>query len=163
MSNALHASDAQWGAYNAIFFGVSIPAFALFGFLSSRLSLQMLLWIGAALGTTQMLPLLFIHSAGGVLIAAVPIGLSGGIATAAYLDLLIRSCPKGLEGSMMMLSWSMYAIVTNFGNLWGTNLYEYHGGFVACVIATTLVYALVLPVILLVPERLIVNADAGGA
>lgn len=163
MSNALHASDAQWGAYNAIFFGVSIPAFALFGFLSSRLSLQTLLWIGAALGTTQMLPLLFIHSAGGVLIAAVPIGLSGGIATAAYLDLLIRSCPKGLEGSMMMLSWSMYAIVTNFGNLWGTNLYEYHGGFVACVIATTLVYALVLPVILLVPKRLIVNADAGGA
>jgi Na+/melibiose symporter-like transporter len=159
LSNTLHASDAQWGAYNAISFGASVPAFVLFGFLSSRYSLRVLLWGGAVLGVTQMLPLLFVHSAQGVLIAAIPIGLVGGIATAAYMDLLIRACPKGMEGTMMMMAWSMYALAVNFGNLWGTNLYEFHGGFVACVTATTIVYALILPLILAVPRRLIASAD----
>jgi len=108
----------------------------------------------------QIVPLLCVHSATGALIAAVPFGLLGGIATAAYMDLLIRACPKGLEGTMMMMSWSMYALAVNVGNFWGTNLYEYHGGFVACVVATTLVYALIILVILLVPKALISGADA---
>ena len=159
LSNTLHASDAQWGAYNAISFGASIPAFIAFGFLSSRFSLRALLWAGALLGATQVLPLLLIHSAQAALIAAVPIGLSGGLATAAYMDLLIRACPKGLEGTMMMMAWSLYAVAVNFGNWWGTDLYDYHGGFVACVIATTAVYLLILPLILAIPRRLIATAD----
>ena len=35
-------------------------------------------------------------------------GLMGGIATAAYLDLLIRSCPRGLQGTTLMLSTGLY-------------------------------------------------------
>ena len=46
--------------------------------------------------------LLFIHSIEGALIAAAPIGLMGGVATAAYFDLIIRSCPPGLQGSVLM-------------------------------------------------------------
>jgi hypothetical protein len=118
------------------------------------------LWWGTLIGIPQMIPLLFVHSANEVLIAAVAMGLLGGIATAAYMDLLIRACPKGLEGTMMMLSWSMYALAVNVGNYWGTDIYQYHGGFVACVIATTIVYALIIPVILLVPKPLISTADA---
>jgi hypothetical protein len=118
-----------------------------------------LLWAGAALGATQMLPLLFVHSASGALIAAIPIGLTGGIATAAYMDLLIRSCPEGLEGTMMMMAWSMYALAVNVGNFWGTELYDHHGGFVACVVATTIVYALILPVLVFVRKDLIATAD----
>jgi hypothetical protein len=53
----------------------------------------------------------------------------------------------------------MYALAVNFGNVWGTDLYENHGGFFACVLATTLVYALILPAILLVPKRLIAAPD----
>jgi hypothetical protein len=107
-----------------------------------------------------MIPLLFAHSANGALVAAIGVGLLGGIATAAYMDLLIRACPKGLEGTMMMLSWSMYALAVNVGNFWGTNIYQYHGGFVACVAATTLVYALIIPVIFMVPKSLVSGADA---
>ncbi len=161
MANSLGGSDAQWGLYNAISYGCSLPAFVLFGFLSVRLSLGKLLWIGAAAGLPQMLPLLLAHSANEVLIAAVAVGFLGGVATAAYMDLLIRACPKGLEGTMMMMAWSMYAISVNFGNLWGTSLYEHHG-FTACVIATTLVYALILPIILLIPRSLVAAADEEG-
>lgn len=159
MANSLHASDVQWGAYNAIYSIAFVPTFALFGFLSPRYPLAKLLWWGTAIAVPQMLPLLFIHSANAVLIASVPMGLMGGIATAAYTDLLIRSCPKGLEGTLMMLSWSMYALAQNFGNLIGTELYEHRGGIAACVLATTLVYALMLPAILFVPKTLIALPD----
>jgi len=58
----------------------------------------------------------------------------------------------------MMLSWSMYALAQNFGNVLGTNLYE-RGGFFVCILATTLVYALMLPLLLLVPKALIARPD----
>jgi len=159
MSNTLHASDAQWGAYNAISSIAVVPTFLLFGFLSPKVPLGKLLWWGTALAVPQIVPLLFVHSADAILIAAVPIGLMGGVANAAYMDLLMRACPKGLEGTLMMMSWSMYALAVNFGNLLGTELYDHHGGFVACVLLTTLVYALIVPALLFVPRSLIASPD----
>jgi Na+/melibiose symporter-like transporter len=159
LSNTLHASDAQWGAYNAIASIFAVPTFVLFGFLSPRVPLSRLLWWGTLVAVPQMVPLLFMPSANAVLLAAIPMGLMGGVATAAYMDLLIRSCPKGMQGTLMMLSWSMYALAQNFGNLLGTNLYEHHGGFLACVVATTFVYALMLPMLLFVPKALIAHPD----
>jgi len=41
----------------------------------------------------------------------------------------------------------------------GTNLYDYYGSFTVCVIAITVVYALILPALLLVPKPLIATAD----
>ncbi len=159
LQNTLHAEDAQWGQWNAIF-GVSfIPTFALFGFLCQKLPLKTLLLWGTVVAVPQMVPLLFIHSVSGALIAAVPIGLMGGVATAAYLDLIIRSCPRGLQGTTLMMSGSLYWVATRFGDVLGTSLYDYYGGFAACVIAITVVYALILPTLLLVPKRLIATAD----
>jgi MFS-type transporter involved in bile tolerance (Atg22 family) len=158
LANTLHANDAQCGAYNAIASVAGVPTFILFGYLSPRLSLENLLWWGTVVAVPQMTPLLFVHSAGGALVAAVAIGLSGGIATAAYLDLLIRSCPRALEGTMMMMAWSLYALSSNVGNFLGTSLYEY-GGFPICIAATTIVYAAILPMLLLIPKKLIAGAD----
>ena len=45
----------------------------------------------------------------------------GGVATAAYLDLMIRSCPKGLEGTLLMASNALYAVISQAGNLLGSN------------------------------------------
>jgi hypothetical protein len=159
LQNTLHANDTQWGQSNAIF-GVSfIPTFMLFGCLCQRLALKTLLLWGTVVAVPQMVPLLFIHSVSGALIAAVPIGLMGGVATAAYLDLIIRSCPPGLQGTTLMMSGSLYWIATRFGDVLGTNLYEYYGGFAVCVIAITVVYASILPTLLLVPKRLMATAD----
>jgi hypothetical protein len=83
----------------------------------------------------------------------------GGVATAAYMDLIIRSCPHGLQGTTLMMSGSLFFIISRFGDVIGTNLYDHYGGFTACVIAITLVYALILPVLLLVPRHLIDTAD----
>jgi hypothetical protein len=106
-----------------------------------------------------MVPLLFIHSVTGALIAAAPIGLMGGVATGAYLDLIIRSCPRGLQGTMLMMAGSLYFVVSRFGDVLGTSLYDHYGGFAVCVVAITIVYALILPTLLLVPKELIATAD----
>jgi hypothetical protein len=83
----------------------------------------------------------------------------GGLATGAYLDLIIRSCPRGLQGTTLMMSWSLYYVVSRFGDVLGTQLYDRYGGFTVCVIAITIVYALILPALLLVPKHLIATAD----
>jgi hypothetical protein len=159
LQNTLHAADAQWGQWNAIF-GISfIPTFMVFGVLCQRFALKTLLFWGTVVAVPQTVPLLFIHSVTGALVAAVPIGLMGGVATAAYLDLIIRSSPRGLQGTTLMMSGGLYFIASRFGDVLGTNLYDHYGGFAVCVIAITIVYALILPVLLLVPKRLIATAD----
>ena len=159
LQNTLHASDAQWGQWNALFAGSFIPTFIIYGILCRKFALKTLLLWGTVIAVPQMVPLLFIHSVTGALIAAVPIGLMGGIATGAYLDLIIRSCPSGLQGTTLMLASSLYFIVSRFGDLLGTHLFDHFGGFDVCVIAITIVYALMLPAILLVPKHLIATAD----
>ncbi len=160
LQNTLHAADAQWGQWNAIFAASFIPTFLLFGILSPKLPLKTLLWWGTIVAIPQMVPLLFIDSVTDALIAAAPMGLMGGVASAAYLDLIIRSCPRGLQGTTLMLSGSLFFIVSRFGDVFGTYLYDTFGSFTVCVIAITVVYALILPVLMLVPDDLIATADA---
>ena len=155
----LHASDAQWGEWNAIFTAAFIPTFLIYGVLCQKYPLRVLLVWGTVFAIPQMVPLLFIDSVTGALIAAFPIGLMGGVATGAYFDLLIRSCPPGLQGTTLMMSGSLFFIASRFGDVLGTNLYDHYGGFAACVIAITAVYALILPTLLLVPAHLIATAD----
>jgi hypothetical protein len=159
LQNTLHATDAQWGLWNAIFAASFIPTFIVYGILCRKVPLKITLLWGTAIAVPQMVPLLFIDSMNGALVAAVPIGLMGGLATGAYLDLIIRSCPPGLQGTTLMMSGSLYFAVTRFGDVLGTNLYDRYGGFAVCVIAITIVYALILPALLLVPRHLIATAD----
>jgi Na+/melibiose symporter-like transporter len=159
LQNTLHATDAQWGQWNAMFAASFIPTLIVYGFLCRKYPLKTLLLWGTVIAVPQMVPLLFIHSVTGALIAAIPIGLMGGIATGAYIDLIIRSCPRGLQGTTMMLASSLYFVVSRFGDVLGTNLYDRYGSFDVCVIAITVVYALMLPALLLVPRHLIATAD----
>ena len=159
LQNTLHATDAQWGEWNAIFAASFIPTYIVYGLLCRRFPLKTLLLWGTVFAVPQMVPLLFIDTMTQALVAAVPIGLMGGLATGAYLDLIIRSCPRGLQGTTLMMSWSLYFVVSRFGDVLGTHLYDRYGGFTVCVIAITIVYALILPGLLLVPKHLIATAD----
>ncbi|MDB5497943.1 MAG: ral substrate transporter [Phenylobacterium sp.] len=162
MANELHATDAQVGAFFAIFYAGFLPVYVLYAWLAQRLRLGTLLWIGGILAVPQMVSLLFIHSAQSALLAAIPMGLLGGIGQAAFTDLAMRSCPKGLEGTMMMLFLALYWISNRFGDLWGADLYQNHGGYNTTLWATIAVYALILPVLFLVPKRIKATIDARG-
>ena len=159
LQNTFRAKDSQWGQWNAIFAASFIPTFIGFGFLCRKFALRSLLLWGTVVAVPQMVPLLFINSMEEAFITAVTIGLMGGVANAAYLDLMIRSCPRGLQGTTVMIAISLSTIGARFGDRLGTSLYDIFGGFGVCVVATTAVYALILPTLLLVPKNLISTAD----
>jgi predicted MFS family arabinose efflux permease len=160
LADQLHASDSQVGAFYAIFWASYLPTFALYGWACQKVRLSPLLLWGTLPAIPQMIPLLFVHSPAGALAAAVPMGLMGGFATAAYIDLTIRSAPEGLQGTMMMLvSSTAYFVALRFGDLWGAAIYAARGGWEAVVWITTAVYALMLLVIFFAPRRLTSTRD----
>ena len=161
LSNELHGTDAVYGYYYAIFAASFIPMFFVYGYLCKRMSLSKLLWWGTFITIPQMLPLALIHSANLALIMAVPIGLMGGIATAAYYDLAMRACPPGLQGTLMMMVDGAYQLSYRGGDIVGAWIYRASPshGFLNCTIATTIVYALIVPVLLLIPKELIATSD----
>ncbi len=161
LSNTLHAPDEYYGYFYGIFAASFIPIFFIYGWLCKRVSLEKLLWWGTIITIPQMVPLLFIHSGAQALWLAVPIGMMGGVAAAAYFDLAMRACPPGLQGALMMMVDGMYQLSYRAGDLLGSKIYASSPthGFLYCVIAITAVYALILPVILLIPRDLIRTAD----
>jgi predicted MFS family arabinose efflux permease len=160
LSNSLHATDAQVGVFYTIYWASNIPTVLLYGYLCQRAPLSRLLFWATIIAIPQMLPLLWVHSPTEALIAAVPVGLVGGFAYAAYIDLAIRASPVGLQATMMMLvATTTFFVAGRFGDLWGTILYEHAGGFTTAVLATTLIYALILPVLPFAPKRLTARAD----
>ncbi len=90
-------------------------------------------------------------------------GALAGVGAAAIFDLIIRSCPKGLQGSMLMAVTGVLAVDGSLGDVLGTNLYDHFHNFTVCVIAMTITNALVLPAILLVPRGLISTPDGVAA
>jgi hypothetical protein len=161
LANQLHLPDSVYSYYWAIFAAAFVPTFLLYGFLCKKVPLSKLLWWGTIVAIPQMIPLMFIDSAKAALLWAVPIGLMGGVATAAYYDLAMRACPPGLQGTLMMAVDGVYLLSARGGDMLGTAIYnrDPEHGFLYCVVATTAVYALILPVILSVPKELIATAD----
>ncbi len=161
LTDKLHASREIYGEYYAVFAGAFIPMFFIYGWLCKRVSLQKLLWWGTVITVPQMIPLALIHSPYMAVVLAAPIGAMGGIAAAAYYDLAMRSCPAGLQGTLMMLVEAGYQLSYRGGDVLGAKIYGLSAthGFLYCALATTAVYALILPVLLLIPKGLIKSAD----
>ena len=158
LQDTLHAADHVWGEWNAIFYASRIPAYVLYAIVCRHVPLRVLLLIGTLITIPQFVPLLLVDSVQSAMVLAVPIGLMGAIANAAYLDLIIRSCPAGLQGSTLMLAGALYYVADRFGDVIGIALYA-HGGFVACVALITLAYALILLVLRYVPANLVTRTD----
>ena len=55
LQRTFHATDAQWGQWNAIFAASFIPTFMAFGFLSTQVALGRLLVWGTLIGVPQMI------------------------------------------------------------------------------------------------------------
>ena len=161
LTNQLHASDDAYSNFLGVFAVSFIPTYLLYGYLCTKIAPNRLLWWSTLIAVPQMIPLAFVHSGTTALIFASPMGLMGGMATAAYFDLAVRSCPPGLQGTLMMLVAAGMALAMRGGDLLGANLYASspEHGFLYCVLATTTVYALILPVIPWIPKQLIATTD----
>ena len=165
LTNELHANDAVYANFKAIFAASFIPTFLLYGWLCKKVALRGLLFWGTLAAIPQMIPLALVHSATSALWLAAPIGLLGGVATAAYFDLAVRSCPAGLQGTLMMAIDAVIVISLRVGDRLGSAIYDASPkhGFLYCVIVTTAVYTLILPVVRLAPKAVVATRDGEPA
>jgi hypothetical protein len=115
LANQLHASDAVYSYFYGIYLASYVPTFLLYGYLCTRVPLYRLLWRATVVGLPGLVPLLLVHSGNTALLVAVPIGLMGGLANAAYYDLAIRSCPPGCQGTLMMLVTGLWTLAARGG------------------------------------------------
>ncbi len=161
LTEHLHASDATYSYYFAAFMAGMIPAMALYGFLCTRVSVRKLVWWSMALGVPEMIPLLFVHSSEMAVPAAFGMGLLGGMAATACYEVAMRSCPAGLQGTLMMLTIAMGIMAQRGGDLLGAGIYASSPtrGFLYCVLATIFVYAAILVVIPFIPRQVVESSD----
>lgn len=133
----------------------------LYGFLCRKFPSRKLEWWAVLIGVPQFVPMAFIHTGKQALVAAVVIGLLGGLANAALIDMAIRACPPGLQGTLMMIVTSLYPLSSRVGVVFGSWIFGLspRHGFQYCAVAITLVYALILPLIPLLPKELTASAD----
>jgi MFS family permease len=161
LSNQVHAPDVTFAYFNCLYYGFYIPTVVLYGFLCTRLPARRLLWLGAAIGIPSMVPLAFVHSANQALVMASFMGMMSGFGQCAFYDLAMRSCPAGLQGTLMMLADSVNNLAFRGSDVLGTKIYGLSPthGFLFCVIAMTAIFCLIPPTILLVPKELISTSD----
>jgi MFS family permease len=159
LTEHVRISSELFGTFTALQSLFFLPTSLLYGFLCTRAPLSRLLWWGTIVAILQG-PIMFLAMGPtSTIIVAILYGLFGGFATAAYFDLIMRSCPKGLEGTAMMVAnTSMFALAGNSGNLLGSWIYS-KGGFASAVIITTLATALIVPVLRAIPPELTATRD----
>jgi MFS family permease len=159
LTEHVRISSELFGTFTALQSLFFLPTTLLYGYLCTRAPLSRMLWWGTIVAILQG-PIMFLAMGPvSTIVVAILYGLFGGFATAAYFDLIMRSCPKGLEGTAMMLAnTSMFSIAGNSGNLLGSWIYS-KGGFASAVIITTLATALIVPVLRAVPPDLIATRD----
>jgi MFS family permease len=159
LTEHVRISSELFGTFTAIQSAFFLPTTLLYGVLCVRAPLSRLLWWGTIVAILQG-PIMFMANGPvSTIVVGVLYGLFGGFATAAYVDLIMRSCPKGLEGTAMMLAQtSAFALAGSSGNVLGSWIYS-RGGFASAVIITTLATALIVPMLRWVPAELIATRD----
>jgi MFS family permease len=162
LTQTVKISSQLFGTFTAVQWGCFLPTTLLYGVVCRRISLGRLLWWGTLVAILQGPIMFFANSAESAIVVAVAFGLFGGFATAAYLDLIMRSCPKGLEGTGVMLSGAALALASNSGNLFGSWIFA-RGGFALAVIVTTMATALIVPVLWWVPANITATREGEPA
>jgi predicted MFS family arabinose efflux permease len=162
LTQTVKISSQLFGTFTALQSGSFLPTTLLYGVVCRRRSLAQLLWWGTLVAILQGPIMFFADSASRAIVVAVGFGLFGGFATAAYMDLIMRSCPEGLEGTGVMLSGAALAVASNSGNLFGSWIYD-RGGFALAVIVTTLATALIVPALWLVPANVTATREGESA
>ncbi len=155
VTNELHAPPSVYGDFFSLYFLGFTPLFLLYGWLLRRVSFRALLWFGLAVGGPNIAILPFIHSPQALLAIAAPMGALAAIGWCAICDLAIRSCPPGLQGTLMLLTAAAGTLGYRFSDVLGARLYDLApaSGFTLGIGISVLSSLLCLPVVLLVPRE----------
>ncbi|MHB8637809.1 MAG: MFS transporter [Fimbriimonadaceae bacterium] len=158
MTNSLKMNATQYSVYDGLTTLTLVPTVLLFGLLVKRFSLWRLVVIATVVAIPQMIPLMLIHNAAQSFAAATFMGLTGGLANAAYWTLVLRASPKNLAGVGMLMAISFGFISMKGSDVLGGWIFK-HWGFSGCAWVTTAVYLLLIPLIFLLPRALVEPRD----
>jgi hypothetical protein len=130
-----------------------VVAALLYPLLCTRFRFKPLLNLGTFLGVIGGPAFLLIHTVGQANVVSFLAGASCGIALAAYYDLLVRCCPKELEGVAFMLTMAMFTLASDASDIFGSWLYE-KGGFALALAISTAGTALIFIPIAFLPKAI---------
>ena len=164
ITNELHAPPSVYADFFSLYYIGFTPMFLLYGWLLSKVSFRVLLWFGLAIGGPNLAVLPFVHSPGVLLAIAAPMGAFAAIGWCAICDLAIRSCPRGLQGTLMLLTAAAAVLGYRFSDVLGARLYDLApaAGFSLGIGISVLSSLLCLPVILLVPREVMEIREGVG-
>lgn len=154
LTDTVHLSNGQYYDYRTITQLAFIPGALLYGLLGRRVKPRKLIMGSLILGVPQAVPLILIQSPFAAYAAGIWYGATGGMASAAVYELLLRASPAGFEGFAVELGATGAFISGRLGNFWGSKLLM-HGGFALTNWVTTAVYALIPIMFLFMPDSVL--------
>ena len=146
LTNTVKISPQAFGVFMALFLGCNLPILPLYGVLCRQIPLSRLIRWGTLLGMLQPIVLLFAFGTRSAMLVAVIGGLVGGLGNVAFMDLIIRSCPRGLEGTGVMLLTAAFRFAWSLGDIFGSWVYAL-GGFSTAMFVTAMSTGLIFPII----------------
>jgi MFS family permease len=158
LTNTVKISPQALGLFSALFLGFNLPTMLLYGALCRRFPLSRWIWWGTVLGILQPAVMLCALGTRSAMLVGVIGGLMSGLEQVALLDLVIRSCPRGLEGTGIMLATAASVFALTLGNVFGSWIYT-QGGFSTAMFITAVSTALILPVIWVVPPAITASRE----
>jgi MFS family permease len=162
LSDHVRVSPEVYGTYQAVADASSAVAAFVYAVTCRRFPLgRILKWTLAANLLVGFLLLLAGNGVQAVTIGAI-IGLVLGMGNIGLFDLLRRSCPPRLEGTGMMLGYSVFAASGTVSDLLGAWLYE-HGGFVPCLVGDAIATAGIFPLLMRVPHAVLAAREGERA
>ncbi len=147
-------SSQGFAACRAVQYGSVLAAAAVYSLLCRRTSLERLLWWAVVLNAFPGFLFLIIGGAAQAVAVSAAVGLLAGFANIALFDLLMRVCPRDLEGTGTAVGHTTFGLAGVAGDLLGAWLYE-RGGFALCLALDAAATLLILGVLKRIPRRVV--------
>jgi len=158
LTDTVQLSSEAFGMFKAVQYGAVLGATVLYGYLSPRVTFGRLLRTAIVVNIFPGFLFLLIGGPGQAFLLAAVAGLIVGFASVALFDLLLRSCPRNLEGSVGMLGHSALGLAGAAADLLGAWLYE-QGGFALCIVIDAVATVLILPLLKRLPSSISAGID----
>jgi predicted MFS family arabinose efflux permease len=154
LTNPIHLSETAFGVSQGwLRFGNVVGA-VLYPVLCTRFRFKPLLNWGTVLAVIGGPAFLLIRGPADANIVSFLAGFSCGVALGSYYDLLVRCCPKELEGVAYMLTFGLFTLAGDASDIFGSYLYE-KGGFALALAISTAFTALIFIPIWLLPKNIV--------
>lgn len=154
LSDETGVSSGMFALCKAVNLGCIAATAVLYGLLCRRRSLRHLLRWSVGINAFPGVLFLFVAGAPQAIAVSAIVGLATGFGNVAVFDLLLRTCPKNLEGSVMTLGFAAFCAADVTGDLLGAVLYD-RAGFMPCIALDIVATLGILPLMRLLPARLV--------